>query len=44
LALGDAIIYPVEAHVNGFGAALFDGVIGDAGSTGISDCMGVAGC
>jgi hypothetical protein len=33
--LGDAIFDPVEAHVNGFGAASFDGVIGDDGSLGI---------
>jgi hypothetical protein len=30
LALADAVADPVEAHVNGFGAFLSDGVIGDA--------------
>jgi hypothetical protein len=31
LALADAVADPVEAHVNGLGAFLFDGVVGDAG-------------
>jgi hypothetical protein len=35
LAFGDAVFDPVEAHVNGFGATLFDSVVGYAGSTGI---------
>ena len=30
LALGDAVLDPVKAHVHGFGAALLDGVINDA--------------
>ena len=33
LALADAVADPVEAQVNGFGALLLDGVIGDAHST-----------
>lgn len=32
LALADAIADPIEAHVNGFGALLLHGVVGDAGS------------
>ncbi len=35
LALGDAVSDPVEAHVDGFGAALFDGVVGNARGTGV---------
>jgi len=35
LALADAIADPVKAHVDGFGPALFDGVVGNAGGTGI---------
>jgi len=31
LALTNAVAYPVELHVHGFGATLFHGVIGDAG-------------
>jgi hypothetical protein len=31
LALTDAVADPVIAHVNGFGAALFDCIIGNAG-------------
>ena len=31
LALADAVTDPVEAHVDGFGSALFYGVIGDTG-------------
>jgi len=30
LALVDAIMDPIKMHVNGFGAFLFDGVIGNA--------------
>jgi len=30
LALVDAIMDPIKMHVNGFGAFLFDSVIGDA--------------
>jgi hypothetical protein len=30
LALEDAVFDPVKAHVDGFGAALFDSVIGNA--------------
>ena len=40
LALADAIADPVEAHVDGLGAALFDGVIEDARGTGIVDLDG----
>ena len=32
LALANTVADPVEAHVNGFGAALLDGAIGKAGS------------
>jgi hypothetical protein len=35
LASIDAIIYPVESHADGLGAAQFDGSIDDAGGTGI---------
>ena len=35
LAFGDAVFDPVEAHVDGFGAALFDSVIGNAGGAGV---------
>ena len=31
LALGDVVFDPVEAHVDGFSAALFDSVVGNAG-------------
>ena len=30
VSLADAVTDPVEAHINGFGAALLDSVIGDA--------------
>ena len=30
LTLADTIANPVKSHVDGFGAALFDGVVGDA--------------
>ncbi len=30
LALSDSIAYPVEAHVDGLGSALFDAIIDDA--------------
>jgi hypothetical protein len=30
LALGDVVFDPVEAHVDGFSAALFDSVVGNA--------------
>ena len=35
ITLGDAVFDPVEAHVDGFGAALFDGIIGNTGGAGI---------
>ena len=35
LALVDAVSDPVEAHVNGFGATLFDSVVCNAGGAGI---------
>jgi hypothetical protein len=35
LALRDAVFDPVEAHVNSFGVALFDSVVGHAGGTGL---------
>ena len=35
LALGHAVTDPIESHIDGFGTALFDGAIGDAGSTGV---------
>ena len=31
LALPDAVPDPIEAHIDGFGATLLDGVVGDAG-------------
>jgi hypothetical protein len=33
LALADAVADPIEANVDGFGAPLFDGIIGNACST-----------
>ena len=30
LAFADAVLEPVETHVDGFGAALFDGLVEDA--------------
>ncbi len=30
LAVGDAVFNPVETHVDGFGAALFDGIVGNS--------------
>ena len=33
VALTDAVSYPIETHVHGLGAALFDGVVADAGGT-----------
>jgi hypothetical protein len=35
LAMGDAVSDPVEAHVDGFGAALFYSVVGNARCTGV---------
>lgn len=35
MALADAITDPIKTHVDGLGATLFDGVIGNAGSTSI---------
>ena len=35
LPLSNAIAHPVKAHVNGFGAALLDSAIGNAGGTGV---------
>ncbi len=35
LTLSNAISYPMETHVDGFGAFLLDGVRGDGDSTGI---------
>ena len=35
LALADAVLDPVEFHIDAFGAALLDGVVGDAGGDGI---------
>jgi hypothetical protein len=40
LALAFAIFEPVESHVNGLGTALFDGVVGDAGSTTVVNLNG----
>ena len=37
MALADAVADPVESHVDGFGAALLDCVIGDAGAASIVD-------
>jgi len=33
VALADAVSNPIEPHVHGFRAALFDGVVTDAGGT-----------
>ncbi len=35
LAVGDAVFNPVETHVDGFGAALFDGIVGNSGGASI---------
>jgi hypothetical protein len=35
LALCNTIADPIEAHVNGFGASLFDSTVGDARRTGV---------
>lgn len=35
VALTDAVSYPIETHVHGLGAALFDGVVADAGGAGV---------
>eukprot|EP00978_Attheya_sp_CCMP212_P006281 scaffold14236_cov54-Attheya_sp.AAC.3 len=40
LALCSAILEPIKAHVDGFGAALFDCVIDDAGCTTVVDLKG----
>jgi hypothetical protein len=40
LALGDAVSDPVEAHVGGFGAALFYSVVGNARGTGVAGLDG----
>ena len=37
LFLLDSVLNPVETHINGFGAALFDGFVGDTGSGGVVD-------
>ena len=37
LVLFDAVTDPIKSHVDGFGAFLFDGVVGD------SSCGGVVG-
>jgi hypothetical protein len=34
LALADVVMNPVEAHIDGFGVFLFDGVIGEDASGG----------
>eukprot|EP00978_Attheya_sp_CCMP212_P021678 scaffold63644_cov46-Attheya_sp.AAC.3 len=43
LSLLRAIFEPVKAHVDGFGAALFDSVIDDSGSTTVVDLEGRRG-
>jgi hypothetical protein len=40
LALDSAVLEPIKAHVDGFGAALFDSVINDAGGTTVVDLEG----
>ena len=35
LSLVDAVAHPVEPHVDSLGAALFDGVVEDAGGIGV---------
>jgi hypothetical protein len=37
IALMDTVMHPIEVHVDGFGAALFDCVVDDSVSTGIVD-------
>jgi hypothetical protein len=45
MALTDTVPHPIEAHVFGFGASLFDRVVDDSVSTGIVDFwIGVGGC
>jgi hypothetical protein len=41
LTLLDSILYPIEAHVHGFGALLFDGAVGKYGG---SRVVGLHGC
>ena len=38
LALANTIANPIKAHVNGFGAFLFDGVSGDAAGCAVVGC------
>ena len=35
LALVDSVLEPIEAHVYGLGASLFDLAVGDAGGSGV---------
>ena len=35
VSLADTILYPIEAHVHGFGLALSGGPVGDAGCAGV---------
>ena len=35
VALADTILYPIEAHIHGFGLALAGGTVGDAGCAGV---------
>ena len=35
VSLADTILYPIKAHVHGFGLALVGGPVGDAGCAGV---------
>jgi hypothetical protein len=39
--LADTVAYPIEAHVDSFGSALFDGIVDDAMGAGV---IGLDGC
>jgi hypothetical protein len=43
LALGDSVPDPIKTHINGFGAALFDGAVCNAGGTGVVGLDGSRG-
>jgi hypothetical protein len=40
LFLGNTVVDPIKTHVNGLGATLFDGVIGNAGGAGVVNLNG----
>ena len=42
-ALFDSVLDPIEAHVEGARAALFDGLVGNAGGAGVVSLQGSSG-